>query len=117
MSLAILSMGTALPSTIVSQQEALRVTRALCCRTEEQATWLPAMYSQCGIDTRRLCLGDAVLRDVLEGTRFSESPFLPTGAEAARGPTTAERMRHYAELAPPLAVAAAGSALKGSGLP
>src|SRR5437870_5050465 len=117
MSLAILSMGTALPSTIVSQQEALGVARALCCRTEEQATWLPTMYSHSGIDTRRLCLDGAVVRDLLEGTRLSGSPFLPTGAEDDRGPTTAERMRHYVELAPPLAIAAAGSALKGSGLP
>jgi predicted naringenin-chalcone synthase len=110
-------MGTALPPTVVSQQEALGVARALCCRTEEQATWLPAMYSNSGIDTRRLCLGGAVVRDLLEGTRHSGSPFLPTGAEDDRGPTTAERMRHYAELAPPLAVAAGRSALKGSGLP
>src|SRR5437899_6826410 len=100
MTLAILSLGTALPATTISQDDALRIARTLCCRTEEQATWLPAMYGHTGIDTRRFALGADVVRDVLDGTRHSGSPFLPSGADDDHGPTTAERMRHYARLAP-----------------
>jgi predicted naringenin-chalcone synthase len=116
MTLAILSIGTALPPATISQQDALRIARALCCRTEEQATWLPTMYGGTGIDTRRLVLGADVIRDVLGGTRSSGSVFLPTGADDDCGPTTGQRMQHYAELAPPLAVAAACAALERSGL-
>src|ERR671933_263787 len=116
MSFAILSVGTALPSTTITQQDALGIARALCCRTEEQATWLPVMYGQTGIDTRRLALGADLVRDLLDGTRHSKSPFLPSGADDDRGPTTGERMRHYAELAPPLARAASRGALERSGL-
>ena len=42
--------------------------------------------------------------------------FLPTGAPDETGPTTGQRMQHYAELAPPLAVAAAADAMRRSGL-
>jgi predicted naringenin-chalcone synthase len=116
MTLAILSMGTAQPSATITQTDALGIARSLCCRTEEQATWLPTLYGQTGIDTRRLVLGEDVVRDILEGTRYSGSPFLPRDTPDDRGPTTGERMDHYAELAPPLAVRAAGLALAHSGL-
>src|SRR5919202_761101 len=85
MSFAILSVGTALPSTTITQQDALGIARALCCRTEEQATWLPVLYGQTGIDTRRQALGADLVRDLLDGTRHSGSPFLPSGADDDRG--------------------------------
>ena len=56
------------------------------------------------------------MRDMLDGTTHTGSPFLPTGDADDRGPTTAQRMQHYAELAPPLAVEAAAAALRSSGL-
>jgi predicted naringenin-chalcone synthase len=116
MTLAILGMGTALPTTTISQTDALHIARALCCRTEEQATWLPTMYGQTGIATRHLALAADLVRDVLEGTRHSGSVFLPTGADDDHGPTTGQRMEHYARLAPPLAVRAARAALERLGL-
>jgi predicted naringenin-chalcone synthase len=116
MSFAILGLGTALPATVISQTEARDIARALCCRTEEQATWLPAMYGQTGIATRHLILGTDLVRDVLNGTRHSGSPFLPSGKADDRGPTTAQRMQHYAALASPLALQAARVALEHSGL-
>jgi predicted naringenin-chalcone synthase len=115
--LALLSIGTALPATVVTQDEALRIARSLCCRTDEQATWLPTMYGQTGIRTRHLVFSPALIRDVLDGTRHSGSVFLPTGRDDDRGPTTAQRMEHYADLAPPLAVAAARDALEKADLP
>jgi predicted naringenin-chalcone synthase len=117
MSFAILGLGTALPSTVVGRAESLAIARSLCPRSEEQATWLPAMFAGTGVETRNIVLGADVVADVVHGTRHSGSPFLPTGAPDDRGPTTAERMRHYAALAPPLALRAAAAALRQSGLP
>jgi predicted naringenin-chalcone synthase len=116
MSMAIAGLGTAVPVTRVTQAEAMAVARAVCCRTDEQATWLPGLYAHSGIDTRHFAFDTAVMRDVLDGTRHSGSPFLPTGAADDRGPTVGQRMRHYAEHAGPLAVRAARQALDDSGL-
>jgi predicted naringenin-chalcone synthase len=117
MTLAIISMGTAVPGTAVSQADALRVAQLVCCRTAEQASWLPGVYAGTGVRTRHMVFSPQVARDVLDGTRLSGSAFLPTGFAGERGPSTGERMRHYAELAPPLALAAARPALERSGYP
>ncbi len=116
MTLAILGMGTALPSTEITQPDALRFAQALVPPTDGQASLGRRLYQGAGVAARRSVLGEAVVRDVLDGTRASGSPFLPTGAPGERGPTTAERMQHYAELAPPLAVQAAAAALRPSGV-
>jgi predicted naringenin-chalcone synthase len=116
MSFAILGMGTALPATRVGQDEAVRAAQAVCARTEKQAELLPVFYRLTGIQTRHLALDPAVVRDVLHGTRESGSVFLPTGAEDDHGPTTRQRMEHYAREAAPLALAAARQALERAGL-
>src|SRR5262245_30554671 len=116
MSFAILGLGTATPATAVTRAEAQAVARSLCCRTAEQATWLPGVYEQSGIATRHLVFGRDVLDDVINGTRHSRSVFLPTGRPDDRGPTTGQRMRHYGEHAAPLALRAARQALARSGL-
>jgi predicted naringenin-chalcone synthase len=119
MTLAILGLGTTLPETIITQEEAFSLARTLCCHTEEQATWVPAMYQGTEIATRGHVLGREVVDDVLHGTRHSGSVFLPREGIANgedQGPTTAERMQHYANLAPPLAVRAGQLALGRSGL-
>jgi prepilin-type processing-associated H-X9-DG protein len=114
MTLAILGLGTALPETIINQDEALTIARRLIRPTGEQDTWLPGMYSGTRIRTRHLALAPQVARDVLDGTDHSGSPFLPKDIPGDLGPTTAERMRHYAELAPPLAIKACARALTAS---
>lgn len=111
MSLAILGLGTAVPLTKITQQESAGIARSLCCRTPEQQTWLPLMYDHIGIQTRHLVVGREVVDDVLQGTRYSGSLFLPSGREDDRGPTTAQRMRVYAVEAAPLALRAAHQAL------
>jgi predicted naringenin-chalcone synthase len=117
MSLAIFGLGTAVPEVEIDQTVASQIARALCCRTSENETWLSSMYGGTDIVTRRSSLGAAVVRDVIEGTRQSGSVFLPTGEPDDRGPTTGQRLRHYAATAPPLALAASGSALERSGVP
>src|SRR4051812_564201 len=107
MSFAILGLGTALPATMIDQRDALHIAKSLCCRTAEHVTWLPTMYGHTGIDSRQLVLGPDVVRDVIDSTRHSGSPFLPTGAADDCGPSTAERMEHYVASAGPLALRAA----------
>jgi predicted naringenin-chalcone synthase len=116
MSMALAGLGTAVPATRITQAEAMAIARALCCRTAEQATWLPGLYVQSGIDTRHLAFDRAVVRDLLDGTRHSGSPFLPGETECGRGPRAGVRMRHYVEHAGPLAARAARQALTHAGL-
>jgi predicted naringenin-chalcone synthase len=111
MSLAILGLGTALPPTTVTQDEAIQIARAVCCGTAEQASWLPALYQGSGIETRHLAFDEAVIRDIRDGTGYSASPFLPEGPDCDNGPTAGQRMAHYAEQAPTLATGAARQAL------
>lgn len=109
---AILGMGAALPDAVIDKEDALLLARSLCNGTEEQESWLSAIYAGSGINTRRFCLGPQVVRDVIEGTNYSKSVFLPKKLSGDRGPTTAQRMEHYAQLAPPLALSAARAALE-----
>jgi alpha-pyrone synthase len=116
MTLAILSIGTALPSTVVAQPEALHIAQMVSQAADAQAPRLPSLYAATGVASRRTVLGEAVIRDMRDGTRHTGSPYLPTGAADFHGPTTAQRMRLYAEQAPPLAFQAAAAALRTSGL-
>ncbi|MHB1421782.1 MAG: type III polyketide synthase [Gemmataceae bacterium] len=116
MSFAILGLGTAVPTTRVTQDEAAGIARSLCCRTPEQQTWLPLMYQHTGIHARHLAIERKVIEDLLHGTTFSQSLFLPNGRDDDRGPTTGQRMHVYAVEAGPLAVRAAGQALNHSHL-
>lgn len=117
MSLAILAVGTALPPTRLTQAEAMAVARALCCRTPEQASWLPGLYQGSGIVHRHLAFDRALIQDILDGTRHSQSPFLPGDGDADGGPTSGQRMRHYREVAPALAWTAARAALGRADMP
>jgi predicted naringenin-chalcone synthase len=112
MSFAIRGMGTAVPVASVTQEEALGLARVLCCRTPEQNTWVPLMYTHTGIGRRHFSLPRQVIDDVLNGTRASGSVFLPTGEPGDAGPTTGQRMEIYARDAGPLALEAATQALE-----
>lgn len=103
-------MGTALPPTKLSNADAERVARAMCCSSPEHADLIAVLYRQAGIDSRHILFDDAVVRDVLDGTRHTGSPFLPAGADNP-GPSTAVRMKAYEEHALPLALRAAEAAL------
>ncbi len=116
MTLAIAGIGTALPSTQINLEDSLNIARALGYPTQEQETWLPSMYAGSGIRTRRTAIAQDVLRDVVTGTRTTNSIWLPTGEPSDQGPTTSQRMSHYAEHAPPLALSACRKALADAGL-
>jgi predicted naringenin-chalcone synthase len=114
MPLAILGLGTAVPRTAVSRAEGQRIAERINGRTPREAAWLPHVYAGAGIDRRFFCLGSEVVRDALDGTDHSRSPFLPGGPDDHDGPTTGERMRAYREEAPALASRAAALALERS---
>ena len=115
MGLAILGMGTAVPATQLEQSKAEAVAHAVCCRNEVQKQILSVLYRQSGIIHRHVVFSPEIVRDVLEGKRSSESPFLPDGV-SEDGPTTRQRMSQYATDALPLAERAARQALDASGL-
>ncbi len=116
MSFAILGLGTALPACVFPQEDAVRVAQVLCLEPR-QMPLVPVLYRQTEIEQRYLALGSQLVRDVIDGTRHSESPFLPSGAPDDPGPTTHQRMQIYVEKAFPLALQAARQALDESGVP
>jgi len=115
MSLAVASIGTAVPDTTLSRAEAESVATALCGSTP-RAGWLQAVYAGAGITTRHFFLERAIVDDVLARSTRTGSAFLPTRSPDDRGPTTARRMEHYALHAAPLALKAARQALARAGI-
>jgi predicted naringenin-chalcone synthase len=114
MSFAILGLGTALPEFRFTQEEAVRVAQVLCL-DPRQSPLVPVLYRQTEIEGRNIVLGEPIIRDVIDGTKHSQSVFLPKGDPDDPGPTTAERMHVYIEHAAPLAISAARAALAESG--
>lgn len=112
MSFSILGLATAVPDNRLTQLESLALTRKLCCTTPQQESWLPVIYQQSGINTRHIALERQIADDIFNGTRLSNSAFVPKDDSDKSGPSTGERMREYARLAGPLAVTAARRALE-----
>lgn len=115
MKFEILGLATAIPATRLDAGDSLAVARALSQSTPEQGTWLEDVVAGSGIRTRNIVLGPDLIADLRAGTGCSGSPFLPAPG-SQKGPGTGERMRHYAALAWPLALDAAGKALDRSGV-
>ncbi len=116
MNLALIGLGTALPSTAITQAEAVRIAERICCRTDGQADLLPALYHHSGIRNRHLAFSQEVMADVLQGTKQSGSVFLPRDGHDDPGPTTGQRMQHYVEEAGGLAILASRQALREAAL-
>jgi predicted naringenin-chalcone synthase len=115
MSCAIAGLATALPKFSLTQEQAASVAQVLCL-SAEQAPLVPVLYRQTEITRRHMVLNQNIVVDMLNGTRASESIFLPSGESDDHGPTTRQRMQSYVEEAGPLAVRAAQAALEESGL-
>ncbi len=116
MSFAIHGLGIAHPPDAVTAEDGLGLARALAGPDVRTSTWLGPIYANSGIARRFQVIGGQVVRDVLNGTTDSGSPFLPTAANDGVGPTTGERMTIYLQEAGPLALRASASALAESGL-
>jgi predicted naringenin-chalcone synthase len=106
-------LGTAVPPMTVNAAEACMVARSLGGEFADQGM-VTAVYEQSGIATRHMVHPRQLVDDIANGTRLSNSPYLP-GQDG--GPFTAVRMEQYAEHAPPLAVKAAAVAIDDALLP
>jgi predicted naringenin-chalcone synthase len=111
MSFTILGLGTAHPPDAVTAEEGLALARVLAGPDVRTSTWLGPIYANSGVTSRFQVIGGPVVRDVLDATTRTNSPFLPTAVNDGVGPTTGERMAIYAAEAGPLAVRASASAL------
>jgi len=108
MSLIIRGIGTAVPPHTLSQPEATELAHDVFCRSAQERKTLAALYRLAGVQKRHCVLPHRIAYNWL--------PPQPEGQPAdarptTAGPTTAERMRYYAEHAPPLAAEAARHAL------
>src|SRR5215210_7793413 len=111
MSFTIHGLGTANPPASVSTEEALGIARLLAGPDVRTSTWLGPIYAGAGVARRFQVIGGLAMRDAFDGTRHSDSPFLPTPEHESVGPTTAVRMQRYAKEAGPLALRASAIAL------
>jgi predicted naringenin-chalcone synthase len=107
MNVSIHGIGLALPPHTMTQDEAAELARTVICRNEQEQRVLTTLYRKAGVAFRHTVLPYAKALEWLPDT--------PTGMHEDRpvtlGPTTAERMRFFAEQVPPLATQAAKSAL------
>jgi predicted naringenin-chalcone synthase len=117
MSFAIHGLGTANPPDAVSPAEGLALARLLAGPAVRDSTWLDSIYTGAGVKRRFQVIGGLAMRDALDGTNHTNSPFLPTRDNDGVGPTTAVRMERYAAEAGPIALAAARTALKEAACP
>lgn len=101
----IIGLGTALPETVVRQQDALVLAKDLCGQTPRQMRILEEVYMKSGVQTRSTVL--QAQRD----ERRAENFFQPLSTADDTGPTTAERMAIYEMKAGPLATRACIEAL------
>lgn len=111
MSFVIRGLGTAHPPDALTPDDGLGIARFMAGPDVRTSTWLVPVYANSGIARRYQVLGGPVVRDILDGTNHSGSPFLPTRVNEGVGPTTGERMRIYAKEAGPMAVRAAAAAV------
>jgi predicted naringenin-chalcone synthase len=116
MSFEILGLGTANPPASVTADDGLAIARLLAAEDVRTSTWLGPIYANVGVRRRFQVIGFLAMKDALNGTNETGSPFLPTRENEGVGPTTTERMQAYAREAGPLAMRASVSALAESGL-
>ncbi len=107
MSFFMLGMGSATPANAMSQAEATELAHQVICRDDQQRRLLTVLYRKAGVENRYTALPHRVALEWLPAMASGEAE----AKVAALGPTTAERMRFFAEHAPPLAQSAAEDAL------
>jgi prepilin-type processing-associated H-X9-DG protein len=107
MSLCIKGIGTAVPRHCIAQEDLAEVAGRLCGLNDKQRRMLPTLYRHAGVQKRHsVVLAGPSNRDVA-GQSFYQSVEIG----GPNGPSTADRMRVYAESATPLAADACRRAL------
>jgi len=115
MSFTIRGLATAVPDLVVSREESVHIAKILCGPSMTETDWVQSVYDNSGVMFRHQVIGQAVVDDLMAGTRNSGSVFLPS--DDRQGPTTEQRMKIYADEAPPLALEAAREAILDAGVP
>ncbi len=111
MSMAILSLGTALPRYPFLQKDAADVISTFFCQTEEQRRLLPILFRRAGVRRRH-----SVLAERPPGEGPIQTFYPPAAGPLDRGPTTHQRMVVYRKESVPLALEASRQALDQAGL-
>ena len=110
MNLQILGMGSAVPPHSITQRDAATIVieQSINGRTDRQHHFVEEVYLHAGVEQRH-----SVILKANEGALEKRQTFFQAPAHPqALGPTTAERMRVYAEAAPALGIGAARKALQ-----
>jgi predicted naringenin-chalcone synthase len=115
MRVALLGIGTAVPSLRIDRSESVDAAGALCAEDDDQAELLTSLYRQSGVEARHVVYRREEFRRIVYGEGECESPFISKG-RGDRGPSTAERMSRYEREATPLAERASLIALRRSGV-
>ena len=104
MSLSILAIGTAVPDISADRRQLAHTVKGFLW--EADTDWLAKLYESSMVDTR----GSVLLRSSENGD-VSQTFYTPATGPESRGPSTAARMKSYADNAVPLAVDACHKAL------
>ena len=111
MTMVLGGLGTAVPEHAITQAEAVELHSTLCEIDEERTRTLRALYRRSGVSRRH-----SVLLETGSGPLLGRQSFYPPArGDDDQGPPTARRMERYEAHAPPLAAAAAASALRAAG--
>lgn len=105
---SLLGIGTAVPETLIRQNEAAARLEQALRDTPDAARWAKRIFRQCGVETRYTC--EPNLAEPPEACRY-----LP-GSPPSLIPTTAERMERFKAASVPLAIQAVQEAMEDAGL-
>ena len=107
MSLCIKGIGTAVPRHCIAQEDLAEVAGRFCGLNDKQRRMLPTLYRHAGVKKRH----SVVLAGPSNRDAAGQSFYQSVEIGGPNGPSTADRMRVYAECATPLAADACRRAL------
>ena len=112
MSLCIKGIGTAVPRHAIAQEDLAEVASRFCGLTDKQRRLLPALYRHAGVKTRH----SVVLTGPSGAGSAGQTFYQSVEVGGPNGPSTADRMRVYAQCATPLAAEACRKAFATSNI-
>jgi prepilin-type processing-associated H-X9-DG protein len=107
MSLCIKGLGTAVPRHCIAQEDLAEIAGRICGLNDKQRRMLPTLYRHAGVQKRH----SVVLAGPSNRDAAGQSFYQSVEIGGPNGPSTADRMRVYAECATPLAADACRRAL------
>lgn len=110
MSFTITGLGTAVPTELITQDDAARLAVELAGNSCTNDVAMRTLYRKAGVRKRH----SSLITSSTNGRPATQSFFPIATNQADRGPTTEYRMRHYAGAAIDLAANAANAALQNS---